>query len=136
MLLEKRQVEKKRLMTIVDYESPILKNVDLDEKNYLYNVILNTLCTIVFSNNCPLIVLGNQLYVDVIESLTNDRMDMYYDDYAVKDITMDIVDNIQNELSVLSYDFSRVEEYVLNSVTERLCILSTIGIINYEGAVS
>lgn len=136
MLLEKRQVEKKRLMTIVDYESPILKNVDLDEKNYLYNVILNTLCTIVFSNNCPLIVLGNQLYVDVIENLTNDRMDMYYDDYAVKDITMDIVDNIQNELSVLSYDFSRVEEYVLNSVTERLCILSTIGIINYEGAVS
>ena len=67
-----------KIMTVVDYESIDLNKLGIDEKSYLYNVIMSKLVgNVILADINPLICIYRN---EVLDSMIDDRMDTYFED--------------------------------------------------------
>lgn len=112
-----------KIMTVVDYESIDLNKLGIDEKSYLYNVIMSKLVgNVILADINPLICVYRN---EVLDSMIDDRMDTYFEDDLVVNSTTEVLNNIAIEINNVNYKYGKLENYNIVG-TDNLCIISTL----------
>ena len=112
-----------KIMTVVDYESIDLNKLGIDEKSYLYNVIMSKLVgNVILADINPLICIYRN---EVLDSMIDDRMDTYFEDDLVVNSTTEVLNNIAIEINNVNYKYGTLENYNIVG-TDNLCIISTL----------